>query len=131
MTERQKTPLWERLMGVVGLIFLLAIAGYLAYEAMQPSTPAAVTVTTEGVLSIAGGYLVEVRATNLGESTAATVAVEGTLRPPDDPGGEPVATSIITFDYIPADATRRGGLFFVQDPAQYLLEVRALGYTDP
>jgi uncharacterized protein (TIGR02588 family) len=110
---------------------LLAIVGFLLYESLQPSTLPSVTVATEGITSAGDGYLVEIQATNTGESTAATVEIEGTLMPADDPNADPVETCTVSFDYIPSKATRRGGLFFVQDPAQYLLEVRALGYAKP
>ena len=129
--QNERTPLSEKVIGVVGIIFLLGIIVFLVYEAMQPSTPPAVTVAIERIVPAAGSYLVEIQATNAGESTAATVEVEGTLKASDDPDAEPIETSTTTFDYIPSQSTRRGGLFFREDPNQYILEVQAKGYIEP
>ena len=129
--KKQETPLWERTVGIVGVLFLIGIVSFLIYKAMQPTTPPEVTVTTEQILSVTGGYLVEIRATNVGESTGAGIEIEGTLNPSDDPQAEPVETSSTTFDYIPSKSSRHGGLFFQEDPNQYILKVQARGYSQP
>lgn len=124
-------PWWEQAIGGVGVLLVLGLLAFLLYEAWQPATPPEIVVSVQRVLSVEGGYLVELEARNEGESTAATVEVEGTLTAPDDPHAAAVATSSLTFDYLPSKSTRRGGLFFKEDPAQYTLEVRALGYVEP
>jgi uncharacterized protein (TIGR02588 family) len=129
--EKQEIPPWERAVGIVGVLFLIGIVSFLIYEAMQPTTPPVVTVTTEEILSVEGGYLVEFRATNMGESTGAGIEIEGTLNTSADPQAEPVETSSTTFDYIPSKSSRHGGLFFQEDPNQYILKIQARGYTHP
>ncbi len=129
--QKQETPLWEYIIGIMGLLFLIGIVSFLIYEAMQPTTPPEVTVTAERILPVTGGYLVEIRATNVGESTGAGVEVEGTLNTSEDPQAEPVETSSATFDYIPSQSSRHGGLFFQEDPSQYILTVQARGYSQP
>jgi uncharacterized protein (TIGR02588 family) len=129
--QSQGTPLWEYVVGILGALFMLAIVGFLIVEAMQQATPPAITVTAEGILAVEGGYLVQILAQNVGTSTGASVEIEGTLVPGDDPAAAPVEVSTTTFDYIPAQSARRGGLFFQTDPNQYILKVKALGYIEP
>ena len=123
--------LWEKVIGWIGVLFVVGLVGFLVYEAQQPATPPEITVTVTGIVPVEGGYRVEVAVQNRGESTGAGVEVEGTLMPKDDPQATPVATGAVTFDYVPAKSTRRGGLFFPVDPNSYTLTVRALGYTEP
>jgi uncharacterized protein (TIGR02588 family) len=129
--KNQKTPFWEKAIGAVGLVFLLSIVGFLLYEAVQPTTLPIISVVTEHIQAVEGGYLVEIEVKNSGESTAAVVEVEGTLKASDDPQAEPIESSTTTFDYIPSQSTRGGGLFFREDPNQYTLEVQAKGYIEP
>jgi hypothetical protein len=44
----QETPFWENAVGVAGLLIVLAVVGFLVYEALQPQTAASVTI--EGAL---------------------------------------------------------------------------------
>ena len=125
------TPFWEKVVGVIGVVFLLGILGFLIYEALQPSTPPDITITVTSITPVSNGYLVEIQAHNLGEETAAAVEVEGTLQPRDDPNAAPIETRTTTFDYVPAQSMRQGGLFFQADPNQYVLEVQAKGFVEP
>ena len=129
--EPQHTPFLEKVIGAVGALFLLAIVGFLIYEVLQPSSPPVVLVAIESITPVTGGYLVQIEAENRGETTASTVEVEGTLTPSDQQDAAPIETSMTTFDYIPSQSSRRGGLFFQADPNQFLLEVVAKGYIEP
>jgi uncharacterized protein (TIGR02588 family) len=124
-------PIWEEAMGVVGLVLLLAVVGFLVYEALQPHSPPAVVVSAEEITPAPGGWLVQIRVENRGESTAAAVVVEGSLIDPAQPAGEPVEVSEVTLDYVPELSARRAGLYFEHDPADYRLELRAQGYVNP
>jgi uncharacterized protein (TIGR02588 family) len=129
--QNQQTPFWEKAIGAAGIIFLLVIAGFLLYDALQPNTPPILAVSAQRIHALEGGYLVEIEVANSGESTAAAVEVEGTLKATDDPQAPPLESSTTTFDYVPSRSTRRGGLFFRADPTQYRLEMQAKGYIEP
>jgi uncharacterized protein (TIGR02588 family) len=86
-----------------------------------------VTVRTEAVLPLNPGYLVQIRAVNQGGTTAAQVTVEGRLTGEN----ERVERSETILDYVPSHASRKGGLFFSQDPRKYPLQLRATGYAEP
>ncbi|MGS7457319.1 hypothetical protein, partial [Mycobacterium tuberculosis] len=73
------------------------------------------------------GYLVRIKAINKGGSSAAALAVEGTLTDQ----GQTLENSEMTFDYVPAHSTKEGGLFFDHDPETFELKLRVLGYQEP
>ena len=126
--ETEEPPIWEEVMGAVGLILFLLIVGFLVYEAVQPKTPPEIEVSAGEISTTPGGWLVEVRAENRGDSPAAGVIVEGSLL---DPAGEPVETVEVTLDYLPELSTRLAGIYFAKDPARFRLELRAKGYVNP
>jgi uncharacterized protein (TIGR02588 family) len=122
------TPLLEWLVGLLGLILVLGSVGFLLYQALfGDSNPPDIAVQLDTITSISNGYLVKFRAMNQGEATAKGVIIEGQL---NDTTGE-VETSEATLDYIPANSEREGGLFFTQDPRQFELQLRSLGYEQP
>jgi uncharacterized protein (TIGR02588 family) len=124
-------PFWEKAVGVVGLFLVLGILGFFIYQGFQPDTPPEIVIEIEQIVANGGGYLVQFHALNRGSATAAGVLVEGTLSEAANPTGEPVATSQVTFDYIPAYSTRQGGLFFQANPEQYQLQIQVKGYLEP
>ena len=89
--------------------------------------PALVNLQAGAVHPHAAGFVVEVVAHNAGDETAADLLVEGTLMR----GEEAVETSEATFDYVPSQSRRRGGLVFSQDPRRFELKLRAKGYVEP
>lgn len=115
-------------MAAASALLVLATLGFLVYEALAVSpTPPDLRVTVAAVQPAGDSYLVEFEATNGGGRTAARVEVEGTMRR----GGVTVETASATLDYVPEGGTRRGGLYFTQDPRGQTLELRALGYARP
>lgn len=119
---------WEWAVAAVSAVVVLGAIGLMLYEALAgASTPPDMEVRVDEVTQITGGYLVQLQVRNVGQSTAAEVTVEGELKN----GEQTVETSETTIDYVPAEATRSGGLFFTENPAMYTLEVRALGYDEP
>jgi uncharacterized protein (TIGR02588 family) len=129
--KRTTTPLAEWIIGIVGLLLVLGVVGFLLAQAQQPATPPDLVVEAEPVIAQTGGYLVPIRVTNEGGRTASTVLIEGSLTTSDDPTIPPVETSETTFDFIPAQSSREGGLFFAEDPAQYQLELQVKGFIEP
>lgn len=126
--ETRGTSRLEWVLAAFGALLVLGAVGHLLYEALaEPATPPDVRVEVVGVRPVGGGYLAEFRAENRGRSTAARLSVEGTLRQ----GATTVETASATLDYLPAEGSRRGGLFFSRDPRAYALDVRAVGYERP
>lgn len=124
----QDTPLLEWIMALVGAVLIGATSGFLLYEALaQGDEPPSVAIEVRDVQAQEGRFLVAFDANNTGDETGAGVIVEGQLVQ----GGETVETSSVTIPYVPGHSTRKGGLFFTQDPAQYELRIRALGYERP
>jgi uncharacterized protein (TIGR02588 family) len=119
---------WEWVAAAVSTVLVLAVVGYLLYDAVaRPQTPPSVEVQAGTVLKSAGLWLVEFSAHNRGHETAAGVQVQGELME----GERAVETSEAMLDYVPGESVRRGGLFFRADPRAYRLELRALGYQEP
>ena len=121
-------PLWMWGIGLLGLIFILGSIGLALYEAaLGDSSPPDVTVQLEDIIPVKNGFLVEFRVINEGGTTAAGLVVEGTLRN----GNEIIESSNTTVQYVPSHSERQGGLFFTQDPREYELQLRAMGYETP
>ena len=126
----QATPFWEKVVGVVGLLIVLGVVGFLLYEALQPQTAAEIVAEVKAVTPQAGGYLVDFVASNHGRQTAASVTIEGALYDPAQ-GDEPVETAEVTFDYIPDQSERTGSFVFKHDPRRYEVRLQVKGFMDP
>lgn len=118
----------EWALAAASALLVLGVVGFLLYEALaEPLTPPEVAVAVEAIRPLQSGYLVEFRAENRGQTTAAGLHIEGTLKR----GSATVETASTTLDYVPAEAGRRGGLYFTVDPRAYELSVRPTGYGRP
>jgi uncharacterized protein (TIGR02588 family) len=125
----ETSPMTVKVIAALGLLFTLAAIGHLMYQAATKSpTPPTVEFTVDGVASSGAGYVVTFRVFNHGSITAELLSVRGLLLDADQ---QPVETSEMTFDYLPPGGTRHGGLFFASNPADYDLDLRALGYQQP
>lgn len=119
---------WEWVAAVVSGALVLFVLAYLVYDAAaRPQTPPAVQVRVDSIVPAAGMWRVDFTARNRGHAAAAEVKVEGEIRA----GGGMVETSEAVLDYVPGQSSRRGGLFFREDPRAGALELRAHGYQDP
>jgi uncharacterized protein (TIGR02588 family) len=126
--DRDAPPKWEWGVAFFGLVLVLGVLGFIAYQAVVgDDSPPNVTVHADAILALDHGYLVQIRAINQGGSTAAQLAVEGELT------GENgrVETSDMVIDYVPSHSYHKGGLFFSQDPRKFPLRLRAKGYAEP
>ncbi len=121
-------PLWEWVTAAIGAVLVIGAIGFMLYQAVAgDDSPPDITIRVDTILPVQNGYLVKIRTTNRGGSTAAGVTVEGELH--GDTGT--IETSGTTVDYVPPRSERSGGLFFTQDPHRYRLELRAKGYQQP
>ena len=126
--EENRPSVWERVVAGAGLVLVLAVAGYLAYQSFTAGTaPPDVVVDVQQTEINGKDWVVTFKANNKGSETAAAVVIHGELREND----MVVETAQVTLDYVPANSTREGGLFFTKNPANYVLHVRALGYMKP
>lgn len=120
---KPERPLLEWIAAAVGLILALAVMAVIARDAFNGSAGMTPDIQVVAVRAqpAASGWVVEFEARNLSPVTAAQVEIEGKL-----PDGETVTATI---DYVPGRSSRRGGLFFSNEPRG--LELRPLGYQDP
>lgn len=124
----RKPHILEWAVGGLSSALVIAMVGFVIYDAVSGSSgPPDITVTAEQVKAAGGGFRVEFRAVNRGDTTAAHLEIEGQLKR----GEETIGTSEVTLDYLPPHSERRGGLFFEQDPRQYQLHLQAKGYSEP
>jgi uncharacterized protein (TIGR02588 family) len=126
--ETQQTSLWEWAAAALSTVVVLGAIGFMLNEAFTvPSSPPMITVRVDTIVAAGSGYVVEFRAQNSGQTTAAGLTIEGELR--SDTGT--VEKSNVTIDYVPAGSHRRGGLLFTHDPARYTLQIQPKGYDRP
>lgn len=112
----------------VGALIVCGAIGSLLHEAITTDGSAPMIVLeVDSVLARGDGFLVEFSATNRGETTAASLRIEGELLA-DTAAIERSETSL---DFVPAGATRHAGLFFVHDPRLFRVRLRPRGYDRP
>ena len=119
---------WEWVAATLSTLLVLGVITTLVREATEgPSTPPDIRIEVERVARSGDLYLVEFQALNSGGTTAAGLEVEGELKA----GERIVETSGVTIDYVPAESSRRAGLFFSEDPGRFTLEIQPKGYDRP
>jgi uncharacterized protein (TIGR02588 family) len=127
--DHESTPPLEWLASGIGLALTLGMLGLIGWQAYQGTAapPPMITVAAERIVQSGSGFVVEIAVRNRSPATAAAVEIEGALKQ----GGQTVETSKAILDYVPGNSERRGGLFFLEDPRPYQLELRPLGYAEP
>ena len=107
-------------MAGVGAAVTLGAVGSVVWEALQPSSPPALSARIVAVQSTAAGQVATVRVQNDGDDTAAAVDIEGVL-------GDQTATA--TLDYVPGHGHARAYLRFDADPRPAAVAVK--GWSAP
>ena len=121
-------PPLEWICAAIGFALVAATIVFVAWKGLAGNgSPPQLSFQVKTIVEVPNGYLVEVRALNTGEETAADVKVEGELR---GPGGH-VETSETSFKYLPPRSARSGGLYFTHDPRKLEMTIRAKGYEAP
>jgi uncharacterized protein (TIGR02588 family) len=110
--------------GAISVALVVAVFAYLGWQALfRPDIPPRITVETTEVED----HRVTFRAHNAGTRAAAAVHIEGELLA----GDSIVERATATLDYLPANATRGGGLVFRSAISGRNVRVHATGYADP
>ena len=119
---------WEWVIAAIGFVLVVAAIGTAVYRAAtEELTPPVLEFAVKSVRQTHHGYLVGFTVRNSGNQTAAGLMVSGELRN----GEQIVETSTARFTYAPSNSTREGGLYFSNDPASFVLNIKALGYEKP
>lgn len=117
----------EWVVAAVSALLVLGAVGFLLRNGVQAQSPPRIILQVDSTVRVGERWLVEFRAHNGGRTTASGVTVEGEVR---GDSGE-VETSRATLDYVPAQGSQRGGLYFGADPRRGRLRLRATGYERP
>lgn len=126
--DREEPPFWERAVGALGVVLVLASLGFLLYDGIWgDDSPPDIVVEPGPIVDSGGDYLVRFVARNRGGGTAKDITITGTLTR----GGRQIEESEATLDYVPSGATQPGGLYFREDPRNGELELNASGYQRP
>ncbi|MBA3042315.1 MAG: TIGR02588 family protein [Alphaproteobacteria bacterium] len=122
-------PHWmEWLTGLISLILIALLIGYVSWSAMtEQMEPPEFAIEATGMEHVPGGYRITFDIENRANSTAAAVTVRGELKR----GEESVESVDVTFDYVPGQSQSSGAILFLTDPGSAQLTLRAIGYTDP
>jgi uncharacterized protein (TIGR02588 family) len=128
MAKEPDLPGWSWIVSLIGLLLIVGSIGYMFYKvAKNEASPPDIVIQQERILQRTGSFLVEIRVANRGGSAAARLMLEGSLLE----NGKTVESSTITIEYVPAESSRKAGLFFTHDPRLFQFSVRPLGYDEP
>ncbi len=126
--KKTVTPLWEKIVGVAGLVLLCVGFAYLSWEKItRERSPLHISFAIDSIVEVETEFLVKVNVENAGFQSATELQVEGVLLK----DGKKIESHKMQIDYIPSNSGRRIGFFFKQDPHLGALEFRALGFQEP
>lgn len=129
MERPAKASVWEWVAAAVGAALVIAVIGFIAYQAVvaRGDPHPRISVRVDTIIGYGDGYIVEFLAENTGGATAAGLLIKGRIS--SDTGV--VEESEATIDFVPSKSRHRGGLLFTKDPRAFRLEVRPAGYQRP
>ena len=121
-------PLLEWAVGAVGLAIVSTVVGVLLYEAVAGDKgPPELRLTVQSVAPLKQGFLVMVRAENIGGEPAARVPIVAEVWAQ----AKVVESSETQFEHLPPHSSRDAGVFLQQDPRSKEIRLRALGFEEP
>jgi uncharacterized protein (TIGR02588 family) len=127
-TRIKKITLIEWIVSSTGTILFMFTLGFVLYNAVFGNgTPANINLRTLSVQQNGTDYLITIEAFNKGDASVEGLEVEVKLL---DNGNE-VEKGVTTFDYVPGNSKRKGGIFFRNNPKEYKIELRPLGFEEP
>ncbi|WP_417551122.1 hypothetical protein [Methylophaga sp.] len=123
-----KTPLWEKLVGLVGFVLICLTVIYLVWSAFSNThKPPNIHFSVVSIEALEDQYLVLVDVKNSGDKTASELNLEGRLV---SPNGH-LQRSTTQVSYLAPDSNQRVGFYFTSDPAQGELTLSPMGYQEP
>lgn len=126
--DRAPTPLLELLLGTCGALLLAGIVSFLIYDGLtRTERPGNVEASVTEIVRLSGQFLVRYEVRNQGTQALSGLEVEARLLD----GAHQVARARVTLDYLPGEATRRGGFYFDVDPRLYQIRLVPEGYQEP
>lgn len=112
----------------VSAAILVALVGFLIYDALRARSDApAISVTTGAVIVRGQHFAVPVVVTNRGDQTAEGLRVEIALVRE----GQDVEVAEVTFAFVPRASWREAWALFRNDPRQFQIETRGIGFEKP
>lgn len=128
MPAFSNTPVWEKVVGLVGFTLIIATILFLLGSAFSlGSEPPDIDIKVTKRTTLSNGYLVTVIVQNRGDITAENLEIEGRLDLAD--GGEERVSA--TVDYLAPRASREIGFYFRQDPSTRELSFYPLSFQKP
>lgn len=126
MKGRKNTLEWV-VFGISAAI-LVALVGFLIFEAITEESDAPrISITTGAVIPRGEHFAVPVVVTNRGGQTAEGLNVEIALVR----DGQDVEVAAVTFAFVPRASHREAWALFRNDPQQFKIESRAIGFEKP
>lgn len=126
--EKDTTPLWEKIIGVVGGLLLIVGFIYLTWVAIfTEKTPPQVVFEVAEVSAVEEHFVVTLMVYNRSTQTLTDVQVEGALATE----AVPVESHQMVLPYLPSHSRRTVAFLFNRNPAQGKLNFRAVGYQHP
>lgn len=123
-----KTPAWEKILGVFGLLLIGTGFIYLGWAALtENDLPPNITFRVIEINPVDAGFVVQVEVVNKGTQSVAVLTLEGKLTMES---GESESSST-QLDYLPSRSKSTAGFFFIQDPREGSLFFKPSGYQEP
>ncbi len=126
--KQKSIPLISWITASVGLLLVLGVIIFLLTKAAAkgPTVPK-IHVQASTVFKDAGKHLMIISVTNNGNTTAAALVIEGELKN----GTQSVEKSTVTLNYVPAGSTRKAGIYFINDPKNFVLILTPKSFEQP
>jgi len=125
---QEARPLVEWIFGGVSAVIVAGLVLFLGYQALfGEARPAELHVAIERIDRLQNGTAIIVAVANTGDKAASAVIVHASA--PDASGG--MSQRQIEFDYVGANAVRRGAFVFTDPVAPDALGLEIGGYTEP
>ncbi len=126
--EASEIPFLEWIVGALGVMIVAAAVGVLLYEAIAgDKSPPDIKLTVQTTVQRQNGFLVKIRADNIGGEPAARVEITAELLE----SGKVVEASGTQFEHLPPRSAHEAGVFFQRDPRHVEIRLQARGYEDP
>lgn len=122
------TPLWEKMVGLMGFVLICFTVAYLVWSAFSNANqPPTIQFSVVKIETLEQQYLVLVDVKNTGDKTASDLLLEARLTSAD--GSMQSATSQVS--YLAPSSSQRVGFYFTSDPAKGELNFTPMGYQEP